>query len=267
MIHEAALKACATPVGVNDVLIEEPDRCQFDPQELLCRGADSPDCLTASQVDLMRRIYAGPVNPRTKEPIFPGPAVGGELQLPTFAGKEPHANSVNLYTYAVHQDPDWDWRTMDFDSDVALATKVVDPQMRADSNLKPFADHGGKLMIYIGWTDYHNATDLMRYYNSALEHVGADKERDSIRLFIVPGMDHCGGGKGCDTFEKLGPMEQWVENGKAPEEILSSKLEDGETIRTRPLCAYPKMAKYKGTGNIDEAENFVCAESESREKP
>jgi feruloyl esterase len=258
MIHEAALRACATPVGANDGLIEEPDRCPFDPRELLCKGADGPDCLTASQVDLMRQIYAGPVNPRTKEPLFPGPAVGGELQLPAFAGTKPHSNSVNLYTYAVHQDPDWDWRTMDFDTDIALANKVVDPQMRADSHLKPFADRGGKLLIYIGWTDYHNPREVVAYYNAALEDVGAEKGRSSIRLFIVPGMDHCGGGKGCDTFEKLVPVEHWVEDGKAPEEILSSKLRGGEAMRTRPLCAYPRVAKYRGTGSIDEAGNFVC---------
>jgi feruloyl esterase len=260
MIHEAALKACATPVGVNDGLIEEPDRCHFDPQLLLCKAADAPDCLTAPQVDLIRQIYAGPVNPRTREPIFPGPAVGGELQLPRFAGKEPHSNSVNLYTYAVHQDPGWDWRTMDFDGDIALAEKVVDPHMRADSSLEPFVDRGGKLMIYIGWTDYHNPTEIVSYYDSVLEKVGAGKGRGSIRLFVVPGMDHCGGGKGCDTFEKLGPMEQWVEDGKAPEQILASKVTDGKTIRTRPLCAHPKVARYKGTGDIDDAQNFVCTE-------
>lgn len=260
LVHEAALRACATTVGVNDGLIEEPDRCRFDPRELLCKGADGPDCLTAPQVDLMRQIYAGPVNPRTREPIFPGPAVGGELQLPRFAGKEPHSNSVNLYRYAVHQDPAWDWRTMDFDADVALAEKVVDPHMRADSDLRGFVDRGGKLMIYIGWTDYHNPKEIVSYYDSVLEKVGAGKGRESIRLFLVPGMDHCGGGKGCDTFERLRPMEQWVEEGRAPEQILGSKVKDGRTIRTRPLCAYPKVARYEGTGDIEDAGSFVCAE-------
>jgi feruloyl esterase len=269
MIHEAALRACATPVGVNDGLIEEPDRCHFDPQELLCKGADGPDCLTAPQVDLMRKIYAGPVNPRTKESIFPGPAVGGELQLPRFAGKEPHANSVNLYRYAVHQDPDWDWKTMDFDGDIALANKVVDPHMRADANLEAFVDRGGKLMIYIGWTDFHNPTEIVDYYDAVLQNVGAGTGRESIRLFLIPGMDHCGGGKGCDTFEKLGPMEKWVEDGKAPEQILGSKVKDGQTIRTRPLCAYPKVAKYLGTGDIAGANSFACAERgpEGRGRP
>jgi feruloyl esterase len=260
MIHEAAIKACATPVGVNDGLIEEPDRCRFDPGTLLCKGADGPDCLTAPQVDLMRQIYAGPVNPRTKELIVQGVPVGGELQLPMYTRKEPHLNALDTYRYAMYQDPNWDWRTLDYDSGVAQVDKVLDPLMNASSNLKPFVDHGGKLMIYIGWTDYHNPMGVARYYNEALKSVGSSKGRDSLRLFFIPGMDHCGGGAGCDTFEKLGPIEQWVENGKAPEQILASKVIKGKVIRTRPLCAYPKVAKYKGTGDINDAVNFVCTE-------
>jgi len=266
MIHTAALKACSTPVGVNDGLIEEPDRCTFDPQQLLCKGTDGPDCLTAPQVDLMRQIYAGPINPRTKESIFPGPPIGAELQLGMYAGNEAMENALSLYRYAVFQDPDWNWRTMDYDSAMALAAKVVDPAMRASSNLKLFVDHGGKLMLYIGWTDYHNPMEVAGYYNAALKSVGSSKGKDSLRLFIIPGMDHCGGGAGCDTFEKLGPLEQWVEQGKAPEQILTSKLTDGKVIRTRPVCAYPKVAKHKGTGDINKAENFVCAEEKAAGK-
>ena len=177
-----------------------------------------------------------------------------------YTGNEAMGNALSLYQYAVYQDPNWDWRTMDYDSAIALAAKVVDPAMRASSNLKPFVDHGGKLMIYIGWTDYHNPMEVANYYNAALKSAGTSKGKDSLRLFLIPGMDHCGGGAGCDTFEKLGPMEQWVENGKAPEQILASKVTDGKVIRTRPVCAYPKVAKYKGTGDINDAANFVCTE-------
>lgn len=265
MIHEAALKACATPVGTNDGLIEEPDRCHFDPGTLLCKGADGPDCLTAPQVELMRQIYAGPVNPRTKESIFIGPAPGAEGELSGMVGARPHSASLELYKYAVHQDPNWDWKTMDFDADIALADKVLGPLMHVDANLKPFFDRGGKLMIYIGWNDYHNPIQVIDYYNAVLKTAG-NQAKNSIRLFNVPGMGHCGGGTGCDTFDKVGTMAQWAETGKAAEQILGSHLTDGKVIRTRPLCAYPQAAKYKGTGNIDDAENFVCTEEKSGSK-
>ncbi len=260
MIHEAAIKACATPVGINDGLIEEPDRCHFDPQVLSCKGAEGPDCLTTPQVDLMRQIYAGPVDPRTKESIFPGVPVGGELELPEYAGEEPHGSALDIYRYAMYQDPDWDWRKLDYGSDVAQTDKVLGPLINASPDLKSFVDRGGKLMIYIGWTDSHNPVDVALYYHEVLKRVGNSKGRDSLRLFFIPGMDHCRGGAGCDTFEKLGTMEQWVENGKAPEQILASKVINGKVVRTRPLCAYPKVAKYKGTGDINDAGNFVCAD-------
>jgi feruloyl esterase len=266
MIHEAALKACATPVGTDDGLIEEPDRCRFDPQVLLCKGAEAPDCLTAPQVELMRQIYAGPVHPRTGESIFRGPAPGAESELRGPGGSRPHPAALELFKYAVHQDPDWDWKTMDFDSDVALANKVLGPLVHVDANLEPFFDRGGKLMIYIGWNDYHNPLQVIDYYNDVLRTSGS-QARGSIRLFNVPGMGHCAGGVGCDTFDKVGTMAQWLETGEAPEQILSSKLEDGKVVRTRPLCAYPKVARYKGTGNIDEGANFVCAEGAPGEKP
>jgi feruloyl esterase len=114
-------------------------------------------------------------------------------------------------------------------------------------------------MIYIGWNDYHNPLQTIDYYNEVLK-ISGEKAKNSIRLFNVPGMGHCSGGDGCDTFDKLGTMEAWLETGIAPDEMLSSKVVDGKVVRTRPLCAYPKVAKYKGTGNTDEAVNFVCEE-------
>ena len=258
MIHQAAIRACAGPVGLKQGFIEEPDRCHFDPEVLLCKGADAPDCLTAPQVDLMRKVYAGPVNPRTNESIIQGVPVGGELQMPGYTGKQPHLNALDTYRYGMYQDPKWDWRTLDYDTGIAEADKVLNPLLNAGSNLKPFVDHGGKLMLYIGWTDYHNPMNVAGYYNAALKSAGS-KGKDSLRLFLIPGMDHCSGGAGCDTFEKLGQLEQWVESRKAPEQIIASKVVSGNVIRTSPLCAYPKVAKYKGAGDMDNAASFVCA--------
>jgi feruloyl esterase len=259
MIHEAALKACASPIGLKQGFLEEPDRCTFDPGVLLCKGQDSADCLTAPQVDLMRQIYAGPSNPRTHESIFAGLSRGAELQLPKYSqNTEPYSTALDLFKYAAFHNAEWDWKAFDFDKVLAAAEREVNPILNVDSNLNSFLNRGGKLMMYIGGTEYKNFTHMRDYYQDILKNAGAGKE-NSLRLFLVPGMDHCGGGAGCDTFDKLGPIDEWVEHGRAPERIVASKLSGGNVVRTRPICAYPQAAKYKGTGSIDEAENFVCA--------
>jgi feruloyl esterase len=259
MIHEAALKACASPTALKQGFIDDPENCRFDPGVLLCKGEDAPDCLTAPQLNMMRRLYAGPVNPRTKESIFPGIPVGGEVaEFPTNGGTRPAGVAVDLYKYWVYQDPDWDWKTMDFDTAIDKADRDVDPLIRVDSNLNPFLNHGGKLMIYVGGSEpYAGGTQMSDYYKAVLKNAGAGKE-NSVRLFQVPGMNHCGGGAGCDTFEKLGIIDEWAVTGKAPDQIIGSKVTGGKVIRTRPICAYPAVAKYKGSGSEDEAENFVC---------
>ena len=259
MIHEAALKACASPIGLKQGFIEEPDRCHFDPGVLLCKGQDAPDCLTAPQVDLMRQIYAGPVNPRTHESIFAGLSPGAELQLPKYSQQtEAYSTALDLFRYAAFHNADWDWRTFDFDKVLAAAEREVGPILNVDANLNSFLDRGGKLMMYIGGTEYKNFTHMRDYYLDILKNAGAGKD-NSVRLFLLPGMDHCGGGAGCDTFDKLGPIDEWVEHGRAPERIVASKLSGGKVVRTRPICAYPLVARYKGTGSIDDAENFVCS--------
>jgi feruloyl esterase len=113
-------------------------------------------------------------------------------------------------------------------------------------------------MLYVGWTEGHNGNDLIKYYKAVAQHTAPGKA-NNVRLFLVPGMNHCGGGMGCDTFEKVSVVDQWIESKKAPDQILSSKVSGGKTIRTRPLCAYPAVAKYKGTGSMDETDSFVCA--------
>jgi feruloyl esterase len=263
MIHEAAMKACGTPVGLKQGFIEDPVNCRFDPGTLLCKGADAPDCLTVPQVNMLRKIYDGPVNPRTGESIFPGPLPGIELQYSSDTsgygngGTKPADVAVDLYKYAVYKDPNWDWKSMDFDTDIAKAEKDVSPLLDVPASLNGFLDRGGKLMIYIGGAETHNAKDLANFVNTVLKNDPG--KQNQIRLFVNPGMGHCGGNVGCDTFEKLGTIDQWVETGKAPDQIMSSKVSGGKTIRTRPLCAYPAVAKYKGTGDMDDAASFYCA--------
>jgi len=257
MIHEAVLKACATPIGQKQGFIDDPEVCNFDPASLLCKADDAPDCLTAPQVEQLRKLYAGPVNPRTHEQIFPGPPPGTESQWSQDGGLRPSGIAMTLYKYVVFQNPDWDWKTMDYDTAIAKAKTEIDPLLRVDANLNDFLNHGGKLMIYIGWTESHNPKELQEYYHQVLQNAGPGKE-NQLRLFEVPGMNHCGGGAGCDSFEKLGTMDQWMTTGVAPEQITAAKMDHEKTVRTRPICAYPKITRYKGSGNVDDASSFIC---------
>jgi len=261
VIHNAALEACDAADGVKDGIIEDPTRCKFDPQVLECKGPDGPACLTTPQVETARRIYASVTNPRTKEEIFPGHEPGSELGWNTMAGPQPLGLGLDLFKFIVFKDPNWDYRTFNFDSDMALTLKADGGVMNAlDPNLKAFIAHGGKIVQYHGWSDPQiSPLSSVRYYNTVLDTLGgASKVTDSYRLFMVPGMAHCGGGEGTSNFDMLSAVEQWVEAKKAPDQIPASRVRDGKVDRTRPLCPYPQVAKYKGTGSIDDAANFSC---------
>lgn len=261
LIHNAVLTACDANDGVKDGVLEDPTRCTFDPKVLECKGADDPGCLTGPQVEAARKIYAPATNPRTKEIIFPGHEPGSELGWATMAGPRTFGIGLDHFRYVVFQDPNWDYRTFDFDSDWARTGTVDNGTINAmDPNLKAFFGHGGKLIQYHGWSDPQiSSKSSINYYKSVLDAVGgASKAQDSYRLFMVPGMAHCGGGEGPNVFDMVTALEQWVENGKAPDQIIASRVRDGKVERTRPLCPYPQVAQYKGTGSTDEAANFVC---------
>jgi feruloyl esterase len=259
MIHEAVLQACDAKDGVKDGVLEDPTRCSFNPKELECKGSDSPTCLTSAQVETARTIYAPVLNSRTKQIIFPGMEQGSESGWTTMAGPKLFSLGGDLFKYVVFQDPNWDYKTLNFDSDVARTDKVAVALDARDSNLKPFLDRGGKMIQYHGWSDPQIAPgSSIRYYKRVLDTLGAQKVQSSYRLFMVPGMAHCGGGDGTSSFDMLTALEQWSEHGKAPDQIAASRIREGKVDRTRPLCPYPQVAKYKGTGSIDDAANFSC---------
>jgi len=261
LIHDAVLAACDASEGVKDGVLEDPARCKFDPKLLECKGADSPACLTAPQVEAARKIYAPATNPRTQQVIFPGHEPGSELGWSTMAGPRRFELGFDHFKYVVFRDPNWDERTFNFDSDWALTEKIDNGAINAmDPNLKAFFGRGGKLLQYHGWSDPQiSPGSSVSYYKSVLDAMGgASKVTDSYRLFMVPGMAHCRGGDGTSTFDMLSALEQWVEKGKAPEQILASRLKDGKVDRTRPLCPYPLVATYRGTGSTDDAASFVC---------
>lgn len=262
VIHQAALAACDLRDGVKDGLIEDPTRCKFDPKALLCKSGDGPSCLTAPQVEAAKKIYSSATNPRTGQVLFPSLAPGSELNWGIqAAGPDPSANIFDHFKYVVFKNPAWDWKTFDFDKGIALAEQPENAAMNAtDPNLKPFFAHNGKLLIYHGWADSNvSPLNTIKYYKSVEDTLGgASKTSNNMRLFFEPGMGHCGGGEGPNVFDKVGTLEQWVEQGKAPEKIIASHSTAGKVDRTRPLCPYPQVAKYKGTGSIDEAANFAC---------
>jgi tannase/feruloyl esterase len=261
-IHKAVLAACDRLDGVEDGVIEDPTRCKFDPKVLECKTADGPACLTAPQVAAARKLYAPAANPRIKKEIFGPLFPGSELLWAQSAGPAPVSISSDFFKYFVFKDPSWDplKRPVNFDGDVALADTRENTLINAnDPDIQKYVDRGGKLIIYGGWSDAGIPPRLaVDYYKSLVDKLGARAVRDSVRLFMVPGMGHCNGGDGTDTFDMLSAIERWVEQGKAPDRIEASRVRDGKIDRTRPLCPYPQVASYKGSGSTDDAANFAC---------
>ena len=263
VIHQAALNACDARDGLKDGLIDDPTRCSFDPKVLLCKGEDGASCLTAPQVEAAKKIYSPAVNPRTGKELFsslvPGTELGWDAQA---SGSGPRDLGYDQYKYVVFKDPNWDWRSYDFDSDEARATRPENLIMNAtDPDMKAFFSRGGKLLLYHGWSDpLVPAVNTIKYYNSVVDYMGgAANTFNSMRLFMAPGMGHCRGGEGPNAFDEVAALERWVEQRQPPDVLIASHSTNGKVDRTRPLCPYPQVAKYKGTGSIDAAANFVCA--------
>ena len=262
VLHKAALDACDRLDGVQDGIIGDPTRCHFDPKAIECSGPDAPTCLTAPQVEAARKIYAGPKNPRTGKQVFPGEEPGSEIGWGTeAAGPEPMSIPLTYFKYVLFKNPHWQWRTLNFDSDVALADRLDGDILNAiNPNLQAFKAHGGKLLMYHGWSDAVIVPRVsVDYYESVVTAMGGEaKTLDFARLFMIPGMGHCMGGAGTDIFDRVGVLEQWVEQGVAPNNIPASHQTNGVTDLTRPLCPYPQVARWKGSGSTNDAANFAC---------
>lgn len=259
-IHKAVVDECDALDGLKDGLITDPRICHFDPKVLACKGEDQPTCLTPAQVEAARKIYSPVKNPRTGQELFPRMEPGSELNWGFIAGPKPIPFATDLYGYLVFNDRNWDFHTFDFDKDVELADKKDNHTVNdIDPNLDKFFGRGGKLLMYHGWEDaLIPPGNSINYYTSVVDRIRSSKATNSIRLFMVPGMDHCGSGDGPNIFERISAIQQWREHGKAPNQIIASQITKGTVTRTRPLCPYPQVAKYKGTGSIDDAANFVC---------
>jgi feruloyl esterase len=204
-------------------------------------------------------IY-GAVHDGSGREISTGLEPGSEMHWGSVSGSTPHPMYNDLLRFIVFQDPAWDYRTLDITRDLERARKADNGVLAATStNLTPFVSRGGKMIVYHGWEDQNiPPRSSVSYRNELVMAMGREVE-SSVRLFMVPGMGHCGGGSGPNQFDMLAALEQWREHGKAPASILASRVEDGRVTRTRPLCPFPQIAKYKGAGSIDQAENFACA--------
>jgi len=217
--------------------------------------------LTSPQVEAVRKIYTPAKNSSTAALLFSALMPGSELGWAGMAGgPEPNAILNDHFKYVVFKDPNWDWKTLNFDADVDLTRKTDQGTIDATN---PFIQSylvRSKLILYHGWADQLVAPEAsIKYYQDVLNSIPGVNPTAAMRLYMAPGMGHCSGGDGPNSFDMLTPLEQWVEKSKAPEEIIASHSTNGKVDRTRPLCPYPQVAKYKGTGSTDEASNFACS--------
>jgi feruloyl esterase len=259
LFANAVMDACDANDGVKDGIVSDPQMCKFDPQVLMCKAGDSPDCLTGPQVQTAKRAYAA-VKTQTGEMVYPGSSSGFEsaYRNPT-PGTPLNPLFADTPRYVGHQDANWDVMSFELETDLALAMKNGGFIESTDPDLAKFKARGGKLLLYHGWADPGPAPEnTINYASAVTKKLGGD-QGNWMRLFLMPGMGHCAGGVGPDRADFLTTMENWREKSVAPASIVASRSASrGRTEMTRPLCPYPQVAKYTGNGSTDDAKNFVC---------
>jgi feruloyl esterase len=267
---QAAISACDGLDGVKDGVIEDPRRCTFDPKALVGTSAGECGTFTELDVDIIRKLWDGP---RREDggPLWYGPERGADLS--GLAGSrgtplEPQAFpfSVDWLRYFITQDPKFDWKTVTpqayyrvWDQSAEQYGIVIGTD---DPDLAAFRDRGGKTIIWHGLADQLITPEgTIDYYSRVQKQMGGPpKTSEFARLFLAPGVAHCAGGAGPQPTGVLDALLSWVEDGKAPETLTAVKRDpSGSVTRSRPLCQYPLVAKYKGTGSTDDAANFVCS--------
>jgi feruloyl esterase len=262
LIHDAVLAACDAKDGVKDGILTDPRSCKWDPAELACKsGSSAPACLTPAQVETVRRVYDGV---KTKNGAYAAMPLmrGGEADWVTRMIGTPRqplglnsALGAPFMAYIVKHDPNYDIMTFDPDRDLpALSSGIAAEVHQQNANIAPFVRHGGKLLLWHGFNDPGpSPLSSIEYFDAVQKAVPAAK--DSVRLFLAPGVLHCGGGPGPDRFDLLTALEQWVERGNPPASIIATKA---DSPMSRPLCPYPQVAVYNGTGDTNDAASFRC---------
>ncbi|MGH8258128.1 MAG: tannase/feruloyl esterase family alpha/beta hydrolase [Steroidobacteraceae bacterium] len=281
LLAKSVMAQCDAVDGLKDGLISDPRKCRFDARRDVpaCpAGTDDDSCLTAAQAEAVMKIYSGPVS--HGKSLYPGYMLGSEAVLPGRGGKPAVSGWIgtivaaapgreaadfnladNIMRYLVFTPPrpDYDYRTFNYAGDVQLLARWGRKVNATDADLSAFRRRGGKLLMTYGWADTILQPLIgVRYYERALATNGPDTP-GFFRLFMVPGMGHCGGGIGTDRFDAMTALIDWVEKGRAPAVIRASRVIGNRVVRSRPLCPYPQVARYSGKGSIDDAANFSCA--------
>jgi feruloyl esterase len=253
LVTDAMMKQCDT---LGEGFLNNPRECSFDFATLACGTNEAREsCLTPGELRTVQTFYGGLRNAKG-ELVFSGQAYG--VPMPAFAssqeGPSPFAfDSVRILGF---QDASYDWRQFDLDRDLPRVDAAAGFVDAVNPDLRAFEAHGGKLLLYAGWRDTGiTPENTVHYYESVREEMGREQD-DWLRLFMVPGMAHCRGGPGVDTFDAITALEQWREQGLAPDELPARNRATG---MARPICAYPAYAKYDGSGELADAENWTCA--------
>jgi hypothetical protein len=276
VIQAEALRQCDALDGVTDGVIENPRACKFNPTVLLCKGAESPNCLTQPQLDALTKIYQGPRDPASGAQILAGFPTGGEGVPGAWelwiSGPNPQhgAFALSFFRDFVFNDPQWQLKSLDFHNDPATANEKMAAVLNSeDPDLSEFQHSGGRIILYHGWADAAvTPYNTIQYFDEVRRKMGPESVDNFARLYMVPGMSHCIGGPGPNGFDMLGALDEWLEHGAAPDRIIASKykndyaqflnLPTGNALRTRPLCPYPQVARWDGHGSTDAAASFVC---------
>jgi hypothetical protein len=263
-LHKAYIAQCDAKDGLADGIVSSPRACRFDPVAAQCKGADAPDCLTADQVQTMRAIYGGVRDPKTGQQILQGFPPGSELQLAALiSGPEPFPVATSYMRLLVFAGkPGWDFKSFDYTADTQKARAYGAAMLDAPpGGLGPFFARGGKLLLSHGWTDgLIPANNTVAFYGSLSARLSPARAKGQLRLFMVPGMNHCGGGEGPSSIDTLAAIDAWAAGGKAPDRLIATRpAGPRQSLMSRPLCPFPQVDRYQGHGPVDQADSFVCA--------
>jgi feruloyl esterase len=272
MLAERVYAKCDAADGLKDGLIDDPRRCDFQASRDLpvCAAADAPDCFTPAQIQVLETVYSDLVlNGKRAAPAYPkgGEAIGPNGQS-GWAGwifrdgqisqSALFAESALRYMVFPQPDPAYDMTRFNLEKDAHRFEPLGKLISALDPDLSRFRQRGGKILMYFGWADPAlNPLTGVEYYENVTRTMGPSTH-DFFHLYMMPGVFHCGGGVGPACFDPLARVIPWVEQGKAPEAIVATQVEKGQVVRSRPLCPYPQVARYQGSGSVDDAANFRC---------